>query len=309
MIVFGALLEGAARQVPKEVAEWVLERNQKYPNVTFLVERFLTHPTEQVKHEPLMRMYRRSYVGLGTKIGVSQVLFFYLTEQWGVRMIGSLEPEIRDAIVDHSDVTLLDEYSPGIFLERRGGMDEATDCPVEMVGLDPDDQVTSELVITADALREADAQFRVASYNDPTTATDEPLMKQLVNAKDPFEVSVLAYKTRVMAELLSRGIFPNEKDGGRVALGELAPFGDTRVRLDGIAELSDNSIIIVRALASGERMAKGELSFWESVIANSSCKEIIFAHASAMHPLDKTFIKFIAKGSIKVRELQIDEVG
>lgn len=308
MIQFETSLENT-RQVPKEVAEWLLERNAKYPDVTFLVDRFATHPTKRAEYDPLVQKYKRSYAHLGTKRGASEVSFLYLAERWSVRIIGSLEPEVRDAIVAHPDIASLDEHSPGIFLERRDEMDEATEYPKEMVTLEPDEQATATFTTTVDAVHEADARFRVANYNNPATATDEPLMTQLANTKDPFEASVLAYKVRVIAELLRQGIFPEQKDGGRVAFGELVPFNDTRVRLDGIAELPDSSLIIVRALATGERMAERELAFWETATTNPSCKEIIFAHASAMHPFDEAFIKLIAKHSAKVKELQINEVA
>lgn len=96
MITLGVYLQHTD-EIPKEVAEWLVERNAKYPGVNFIVDRHEVREVDRPIEERGMRNVREQYAKwfgpFGTfadaeHFSVLTVGFLYGQETWIVRITG-----------------------------------------------------------------------------------------------------------------------------------------------------------------------------------------------------------------------------
>jgi len=90
MIVYGLTMQEKPEVVPDEVAVWLLERNDRYPNIEFNIN--CSEPTspEQVEEYKLGVRYSRLYHMRGPAGHVMSVTFPYANQSWNIRIVGGL---------------------------------------------------------------------------------------------------------------------------------------------------------------------------------------------------------------------------
>jgi len=155
---------------PKEVAEWLVERNSRYPKIDFEINCWEPHPLEKEKLESTARKYSRIYGFNAPLGGVGEVSFPYLSQSWVVRIIGGLDKkgEIADkndpnyldnfggplpvslraeivALLDLSTLEKIEDKAMGVLRKEN---EPVLNVPDEMVSLPPDFRMTSELSIS-----------------------------------------------------------------------------------------------------------------------------------------------------------------
>lgn len=94
MIVFGYTLQDLPRQLPAEVALWVLERDSLYPEVDFRIQYSIVHDDERELNEEMRNKFAYTIQcrGGGVPMGVT---FRYPDSTWHVQIIGDLSGSER----------------------------------------------------------------------------------------------------------------------------------------------------------------------------------------------------------------------
>jgi hypothetical protein len=197
MIIYGTTMQGKYDAVPKEVAEWVQDRNARYPKIDFKIEYEEPRAEQMAEYGSIAKKYMR-YYGFGKGLfGVTDVFFPYLTQYWIIRIIGGVDKDgnIIDRDSPAFDNTALQPLGPGLRAEIAGiasgsglldtlvaigesamGLPrngEALADPLELVPLTPDFRKTSELTLSGEEFSKL--------MNDPDTGDEA---QRAVWAKD-----------------------------------------------------------------------------------------------------------------------------
>ncbi len=168
MIILGLTLQNKEKKVPKELADWLEGRREKYTLVEFQIERD-EDITVQKAYRTLAEKYQKLYYisNSGPVIGCSNVVFPYGKESWYIRIMGlvnsqgemvdvslavkgdrALPPEIRNAIADiPTDKDKISEEE-GFIGEKRGLSNPLKEVPEEMVEIKHEFQMESELTMS-----------------------------------------------------------------------------------------------------------------------------------------------------------------
>ncbi len=170
MIIYGLRMQGKSNLVPKEVAEWLVERNSRYPKIDFEINCLEPHPSEKEKLESTARKYSKIYGFNAPLRGVGAVSFPYLSQYWVVRVIGGLDK--KGEIADKNDPNYLDNFGGPLPVSLRAEIVALPDLstlekiedkamgvlrkenepvlkePKEFIPLIPDGRYTSELSIS-----------------------------------------------------------------------------------------------------------------------------------------------------------------
>lgn len=110
MINFGITLQDQANELPAEVAVWLLERNDCYPDVEFKVDYWDIHDDEADEHEKLRQRFSRMIQLRGGAAPLT-VTFMYPKQNWHVRIIGNLTAMERVEIAQMPKATDYEEVS------------------------------------------------------------------------------------------------------------------------------------------------------------------------------------------------------
>lgn len=168
MITYGLRMQERADAIPKDVAEWLKERNALYPNINFHVNCWEPSSSEKTEWEENARKYSRIFVkdgGFGW--GISDVFFPYLDQVWAIKIIGlanekgeilhpenseyengvSLPPHLRFEIAGVPPVEMLEKFNHSLGLPRKEN-EPVLKEPKEFVLFTPDGRWTSELLIS-----------------------------------------------------------------------------------------------------------------------------------------------------------------
>lgn len=175
MIQFGTTLQDKGDTLPKEIAEWLYERNIAFPNVDFEVNCYETRQEDRA----LIDKYSRSFASKNIeKLGIEQVAFLYGKESWNIRIKGltdktgriltvaeadALDPfsllpipaEIRNAIVGLGTFSGLVEQKDGdwtIYLLPRKEGELVSECADDYIKIQPGSRYTSEMTISGTEL-------------------------------------------------------------------------------------------------------------------------------------------------------------
>ena len=188
MYIFGISMQNREPRVPKEVAEWIKERMEKYPpDVDFELnyaglEAYT--PEQRQQYQELVKKYSRFYKMRG--IGVMAVTFPYLNESWSVKIIMGADKEGQFLDPNDSywgdkyDVKRTDELRREIaglpaedqmesvmesnMGEKRREGNPALEMPREYVEFLPEMEKTSEVQMTGEQFAEL--------ANDPKTSEE-----------------------------------------------------------------------------------------------------------------------------------------
>ena len=260
----------------------------------------------RAENEPTVKKYSQFFSKNPYGDKIVSVTFPYLLETWYVRIIGILTPEQRKEIAHLPHPSKLEVLNDQVWGKIRTPSEPVLERAINFVSMVPDERITSAFSTTGEAIQQADEFFSASKYNDPNIENDTPLMTIMAEVKDPFELSVLAFKLHVAAELIKRGILHGDQTGARLSFGPQIPLEEAHMRVDIIDEFEDGSWIVVRCLAKNERMHEGELAFWENVTSNKMTKKVIFAFQSKLHPLDEAFVKLLQRDYAHVEEMIIN---
>ncbi len=299
MIVFGPFHQNVDGRVPREVAEWLTDRNTRYPETTFQLNRRETPDAERAEMDPIVQKYSRSFIN-GNMPGVSLVVFYYYAEVWTIRIIGYLDEKQRNEIAQLPDPSELERGNAKTLLQKRRSDQPALERPTDLLTLRPDEETVSSFSTTGEAINQANKTFHVSKYNDPRQTIETPLMTALGEATDPFEANAIAYKLYVAGQLTRDNALPGETAGGHLSFGVRVAYGEHSICIDMLDEFPDRTTVFVRCLSRNESLSKEEYPFWESIAQHDLTKKCIFAVESEMHPLDEAFIKRMASAFPKV---------
>jgi hypothetical protein len=201
MITLGLGLQDTD-SVPEEIAKWVEEKNSKYPNITFKIDKRIP-TTEEIETEnrEFAEKYQVVFTGFhgdAKEKGVSGVSFLYGKESWSVKLVGSVNG--KDEIHDPYSAPKEGEVMKPLPAELRN----------EIVGFDPnklerieikgrEDRGTKDSVVYgesrltenplqehAQALREVDIEGRDTS----AFSLSGKELKEVVKDPDRFEAAV-----------------------------------------------------------------------------------------------------------------------
>ena len=306
MIRFSTSMQKRNDQVPKVLADWVNDRDRRYPDVVFEVSYAETPVSKRAEDHPLVKKYSRFYSATGG-VGISQVVFPYLEERWYIRIIGHLTSEQRNEVAGLTNTPNLEKLNEKTFGKPRTSSEPVFERAVDLEPLTPNERMTSAFSTTGQEIQDADATFKTSGYNDPSIKDDTPLMTLLGQVKDPFELGVLTFKLHAASELTKNGALPGEKEGARLSFGHQIPFGDDLVRIDLLEEFEDGSVIAVRCLGKKERLHETETAFWENLSKNKLTKSIIFAHEAELHPMDQALISLLQQGNTGIESILINK--
>ena len=135
MINFGITLQDAPNELPAEVAIWLLERDERYPEVEFKVE-YDNIPENEIEHHEKLRKRFSHLIELRSS-GVPVSVRFILPEQsWWVRFIGDLTALERVEIAEMPKEGSYEVLSPklvGIPLKS----DEVPSDEIEFIPVEP----------------------------------------------------------------------------------------------------------------------------------------------------------------------------
>lgn len=154
MINFGITLQDRPNELPLEVAVWLLERNEKYPDVQFKVDFFDIRGLPDNypgKHEAL-RLQFAQLIHMRANNDPLTVTFMYPGQNWGIRIIGNLTPEERRKIADMPDDVM------EVHRDERGNptmgvpfkSNENPPEGIELVSVEPDMHMTGFVVSAAE---------------------------------------------------------------------------------------------------------------------------------------------------------------
>lgn len=104
--------------VPKEVADWVLAQNERYPDVTFMIGFINKNAKQRQEAKATVEQYSHGFIG-GSVPGVSQVVFYYHGETWNVRIIGNLTLDERNEIAELPPLSELFLAKANTYLLKR----------------------------------------------------------------------------------------------------------------------------------------------------------------------------------------------
>ncbi len=90
--------------MPKEVQEWVNERNALYPKIVFKVSVRAPHKTLEAVFVEQAQTYKKMYAFQKSYPAVTTVMFPYPHEQWSIRIVGGLD----------ANQEITDDFSPEI---------------------------------------------------------------------------------------------------------------------------------------------------------------------------------------------------
>jgi hypothetical protein len=154
MINFGITLQDRPNELPLEVALWLLERNEKYPDVQFKVDFFDIGGMPDgypEKHEAL-RLQFSQLIHMRANNDPLTVVFMYPGQNWSMRIIGNLTPEERREIAQiPEDVVEIPRDEPGnptMGVPFRS--DERPVEDIEFVPVEPDMHMTGFAVSAAE---------------------------------------------------------------------------------------------------------------------------------------------------------------
>lgn len=169
MITYGFTMQGRPDMVPDEVAVWLLERNNRYPNVEFVVD--CDEPSAQ-QVEEYKKASRYSRLFSGPVGSVRYVSFPYQNQSWRVKIAGGLtnngkiadltklsKEETWDTMMFSKklrcEIAGLPENAETIFEGKSGwtkgiplgDTEPSRTKPLEFIPLSADGRYTSELTI------------------------------------------------------------------------------------------------------------------------------------------------------------------
>lgn len=118
-----------ATQVPKELFDWVREREQLYPLIRFVIDRL---PVATQQDQALAQTYRRVFIKSAPDDSVSVVLFPYLEEQWGVRIVGGVNADGQ--MIDLQEQADIQPLPAALRAQIAGLTDEAQEIDEKRIG-------------------------------------------------------------------------------------------------------------------------------------------------------------------------------
>ncbi len=155
MITIGLSMKGKLNFIPKEVKEWLIEHNNKYPEINFEINYQEPLRREEEIYEKYAEKCSLIFYFHGISGGVKHILFPYIKEKWFIRIKGEIDetgkltnseqPDydehftntlpaaIRNRIAGMPEESRLKVLSYGIKGIRRSENDPALDYPKEMV--------------------------------------------------------------------------------------------------------------------------------------------------------------------------------
>lgn len=171
MITYGLTMQGKPDKVPAEVAVWLFEHNDRYPNIKFEVGVWEFQTEEEAKKHAKMRQEYARLWRVRTKVNEPMVVAFpYPGLEWFVRIIGGLDengnivdltkeyvktgltPELRRKIAEMPDdvelVSKDDDSWATVGVQFKNG-DTPIEEPIEYIEIDPAQRWTSELTMSA----------------------------------------------------------------------------------------------------------------------------------------------------------------
>ncbi len=134
MISFGITMQDAPNELPAEVAIWLLERAERYPDVEFKVD-YWDIPDEEVDFNNKLRLRFSRLIELRGWGAPLTVRFVYPKQSWFVRIIGDLTPMKRTEIAEMPPEGEYEVLSPKLvgipFKSGEVPSDEVEFVPVE----------------------------------------------------------------------------------------------------------------------------------------------------------------------------------
>ncbi len=172
MISYGLTMQGKPDKVPAEVAVWLLERNELYPNIKFTIEVDDVAKNDASQREELRVKYARLFGGHPTLRRPMGTTFLYPHQNWYVRIVGGLDedgniadmtqghvhsglsPELRREITEMpEDAELIsidtDNESWATFGKPFKNGESPLEGPTEYILMEADERWSSELTMSA----------------------------------------------------------------------------------------------------------------------------------------------------------------
>lgn len=107
--------------MPKEVAAWLHDRDSKYPKAEFAVFRFEISQSQRMEHELHAKQYSVFYGSSGGE-GMGQIVFYYLSSAWNIRVVGDFSVEERETILGiREEKELIPMGAHGFVRKRSAG--------------------------------------------------------------------------------------------------------------------------------------------------------------------------------------------
>jgi hypothetical protein len=123
MIIYGISMQGKKEEIPTEVAEWLIRRMEKYPNVDFKIDQDEMIGLDPKQREQMLeqmkkfsRIFHPEHKTSGEK-GVLAVVFPYKNEIWRVKITGGLDD--NGNIIGRSDPEFNEKIKRGLPAELR----------------------------------------------------------------------------------------------------------------------------------------------------------------------------------------------
>lgn len=205
MIIYGLSMQGKKEEVPNDVAEWLVSRMEKYPNIDFKVDHDEMISLDPKQRDEMLkqikkfsRIFHLEHKTNGEK-GVIAVVFPYQNEIWRVKITGGLDdhgnmvgrgdpefnekikrplpPELRNEIAGLTDEKNVERIQlggkEGPMAKVREEDEPLLDEPKEFVPLPADMRWTSEVSMSGEQFNDL--------LSDPQT---KERIKQALYEKD-----------------------------------------------------------------------------------------------------------------------------
>ena len=165
MITFGLGMQDKDDAIPKEVYEWLKERNEKYPDVQFEIDTDSVEEEQKKELEEVLKYSRVFMKEASRHWGISRVLFPYKTELWKVKIMGRSDKNGKILNFESEDYENGSQFSQELRSEIAGVPEQGEyefclehglgvprkenepvlDKPTEMIPIKPEGRTTSEV--------------------------------------------------------------------------------------------------------------------------------------------------------------------
>jgi hypothetical protein len=182
MIIYGTSMQDRNEEIPKDVAEWLINKIEKYPNVDFMInhdEMIGLDNALRGQLAELMKGFSRIFIPerkTHGKNGVRTVVFPYTNEIWRITITGGLDadgniigrsdpeisakikrnlpPELRNEIAGLDEIHTIDEIQldgrGALFAKAREEGEPLMNKPEELIPFPYDIKWTSEVNMTGE---------------------------------------------------------------------------------------------------------------------------------------------------------------